>query len=263
MLQDIHEESAIQKYPIGIGIAYAGRVLHYAKFTHAVNNVGCYRLAVSTDQILQVNDRLSVAPAKIIGDKTVVVDVVSVGAPGGGMFQGGVVTLDELVGGSIEVWPVAGGNQFMYRKIVRNTAVSGGNITITVDKPFNFAIGVGSGVTIHPNIYRAVKSAVDAGLAGFQSAVGIPLIPITNGYFAWLITYGRCFVAPTGVWPGAAANFRDAYLHSDGCINSSLGETIGGGAANNSPQRVGYVVNAGNYGSAEIMLQLDPTTGVP
>lgn len=257
MLQDIHEQSAIQRYPIGQRYEYDGKVLHYAKLTHAVSNVGTYRLAVSTDQILQVNDRLSVAPAKVIGDTTVVVDVASVGAPGGGAFQGGAVTLNELIGGHIEIWPVAGGNQFMWRKIKANTAVSGGNITITVDKPFNFAVGIASQVTIHPNIYRAVKSAMDAGLAGFQSAVGLPLIPVTLNWFAWLITYGRCFVAPTGVWPGAAANYRDVYLHSDGCINSFSNE-IGAIAGNVSPQRVGYVVNAGNYGAAEIMLQLDP-----
>lgn len=261
MLQDIHEQSVIQRYPIGFGIGYDNCIFHYSKITHAIGNVGTYRLAVSTDQILQVNDRLSVAPAKIIGDKTIVVDVVSVAAPGGGMFQGGVVALDELIGGHIEIWPVAGGNQFMYRRIMHNTAVAGGSITITVDKPFNFAVGVGSQVTIHPNIYRAVKSAVDAGLAGYQSAVGVPVIPVTLNWFAWLKTYGPCFVAPTGVWPGAAANFRDVYLHSDGCINSFSNE-IGAIAGNVSPQRVGYILNAGNYGAANIMLQLDPSRGI-
>jgi len=258
MRQDIHQASAIPNYPIGMRLAVDDRVFHYCKATLAISNVGCYRLAVSVDQILQVNDRLSVAPAKVTGDTTIVVDVASVAAPGGGAFQGGVVAKDELVGGSIEIWPVAGGNQFMYRKIKANTAVSGGSIIITVDKPFNFAVGVASGVTIHPSIYRSVRSAFDAGMAGYVSAVCLPPVPVPLNNYFWGQTRGLCLVAPTGTWPGAAANFRDVYLHSDGCINSSLGETIGGGAANNSPQRVGYAVGAGNYGTAEIMLQLAP-----
>jgi hypothetical protein len=256
MLQDFHEQSAIQRYPVGLRYVYDNRVFHYAKFTNAVGNVGTYRLAVATDQILENNDRRSVAPAKVIGDKTVTIDVTVGFAPNFLAFQGGVVAANELIGGHVEIWPVAGGNQFMYRKIMANTAVSAGNITITVDKPFNFAVGIASQVTIHPNIYRAVKSAVDAGLAGFQSAVGLPIIPVTINYFAWLQTWGLCFVAPTGAWPGSAHDYRDVYLHSDGCIADFVTEYAAG--ANISPQRVGYVVNAGNYGAAEIMLQLDP-----
>lgn len=245
MLQDIHEESVIQRYPIGQRYAVDERVYHYAKAAHAIGNVGTYRLSVCTDQILAINDMLSVAPAAVVGDKEVTIAI--------GAFQGGVVAKNEFINGYAEIWPVAGGNQFMYRRILGNTAVSGGNITITVDKAFNFALGVGSQVTIHPSVYRAVKSAGDAGLVNYQVAVGLPTIPVTNAYYFWLQTYGPCFIAPTGTWPLGAANFVDVYMHSDGCINSSLGETIGTAV---SPQRVGYVLGAGNYGCANIMLQL-------
>jgi hypothetical protein len=259
MLQDIHEQSAIQRYPIGFKYPISDPVdlrgFHYSKSAHAIGNVGTYRLAVMTDQILENNDRRSVAPAAAAGDKTVKVDVTVGFAPNFLAFQGGVVAVDELIGGYVEIWPVAGGSQFMWRRIVHNTAVSGGNIIITVDKPFNFAVGIDSQVTIHPSIYRAVKSAGDAGLTNYQVAVGLPPIPVDNGNFFWLQTWGRCFVAPTGDWPLAIANFVDVYMHSDGCIHSSKGESIG---TSNSPQRVGYALGAGLYGSGEIMLQLDP-----
>ncbi len=247
MIQDIHEESVLQRYPIGQRYVIDNRVFHYFKAVHAIDNVGTYRLAVATDQVLAISDLLTVAPAAVVGDKQVKVAV--------GTFQAGVVAKDEFVNGYLEMWPVAGGNQFMHRRIVGNSAVSGGEFTIDLDKPLNFAVGVGSQVTIHPSIYRAVKSAGDAGLAGYQVAVGLPSIPVTINYFAWMQTWGPCFVAPTGTWPLGAANFIDVYMHSDGCINSSLGEVIG---TTVSPQRVGHVIGAGNYGCAEIMLELDP-----
>lgn len=246
MIQDIFEESDVQNYQLGQRYAVDRRVFHYSKAAHAISNVGAYRLAVSTDQILAVNDLLSVAPAAAEGDTEVTVAVST--------FQAGVVAKDELKDGYVEIWPVAGGNQFMWRRIKSNTVVSGGDITLTLDKPLNFDVGVGSQVTIHPNIYRAVKSAGDAGLVGYQVAVGLPPIPVTNGYFFWMQTRGPCFIAPTGTWPLGAANFVDVYMHSDGCINSSLGEVIG---TTVSPQRIGYVMGAGNYGCAEIMLQLE------
>jgi len=245
MLQDIHEQSLLQRYPIGQRYAVDERVYHYSKAALAIGNVGTYRLSVCTDQILALNDVLTVAPAAVVGDKAVTVAV--------GAFQGGVVAKNEFVNGYLEMWPVAGGNQFMYRRIMGNTAVAGGNITITVDKAFNFAVGVGSQVTIHPSVYRAVMSAFDAGLVGYQVAVGLPTIPVTNGYYFWNQTYGPCFIAPTGTWPLGAANFVDVYMHQDGCINSSLGEGIG---TTVSPQRVGYTLGAGNYGTGNVMLQL-------
>ncbi len=253
MLQDIHEISAVQRYPIGLKLAVDERALAYCKAYAALVHPCTYRLAVSADQILENNDRRSVAPAMSVGDKTVTVDVVAGFAPNFLAFQGGAVAVNELVNGFIEIWPVAGGS-FMWRRIKANTAVSGGKITITVDKAFNVAVGVASQVTIHPSVYRAVRMA--GTLAGYESAICLPVVPVTSGYYFWGQIRGKAFVAPTGTWPGGASAFRDVYFHSDGCINSFSNE-IGAVAGNASPQRVGFALGAGNYGTAEIMLQLD------
>lgn len=250
------EVSPVQNFTLGSRMVGDERTFHYSFAPVALVAPCTYRLHISADQILQVNDRLSVAPAVVALDTTIVVDIASVAPPGGGAFQAGTVAANELVGGFIEVWPVAGGARFMWRRIIANTAAVAGaptSITITVDRPFNLAAGIASGVTIHPSIYRNVRFPA---AAGFESAVGLPPVPVPINNYFWLQTYGRCFVSPTGAWPGSVANFRDVYFHSDGCINSSLGEGIGG--AGPSPQRVGYVVGAGNYGTAEIMLQLAP-----
>jgi hypothetical protein len=244
VIQDIHDISAIQRYPIGMKLTVDERTFAYCKAFAALVHPCTYRLAVSADQILAVNDLLSVGSAAV-GSKTITVAVAT--------FQGGVVVANELVGGFIEVWPVAGGG-FMWRRIKANTAVSGGNITITVDKAFNLVAGASSQVSIHPSVYRAVRMA--GTLAGYESAVCLPTVPVTSGSYFWGLVRGKAFVAPTGVWPGGASAFRDAYFHSDGCINSFSNE-IGAVAGNASPQRVGFALGAGNYGTAEIMLQLD------
>lgn len=244
--QDIFEQSATQKFVIGSPKVLDERVYRYTKAITALVAPCTYRLVVATDQILAISDLLSVAPAAPAGGVTINLAV--------GTFQGGVVAKDEFKSGWAEIWPVAGGNQFMWRRIVANSAVSAGNFSITVDKPLNLAVGVASLVVVHPSIYRAVKMATDAGLAGFQMAVGVPPIPVAINNYFWLQTWGPCVVGPTGAFPLSIADYVDVYLHSDGCIHSSKGEAIG---TNESPQRVGYVIGAGNYGTMSIMLQLE------
>ena len=242
------EESATPHFTIGSRMVVDERTFHYAHASAAIAlPTAAYRLAVSTDQILAINDLLSVG-ATLAGATQVVVTV--------GAFQGGVVTLNELVGGNVEIWPVAG-TGFMWRKITANTATAvGGDITITVDRPMENVVGNASQVSIHPSVYRNVQSAVTAGLVGFATAVGLPPRAVQNGYYFWLQTYGPCFIAPTGAWPLSAANRYDVYFHQDGTTADFNAEYAGG--ANPSPQRVGYVMGAGNYGCGQVMLQLCP-----
>jgi len=259
------EESAVQNFTLGSRMQVDERTYHYARAALAIVdtiNPGTLYLAVMTDQILAVNDLLSAAPARVVGDVTVVV------TNGGAGFQAGTVVADELVGGYVEIW--SGGNQMMWRRIIANTGqVAGvpGTITITVDRPFNHNVAVLSQVTVHPSIYRATMSFVDAGLADHCVAVGLPPIPVPINHYYWLQTWGPCFVGPTGlgVWPLAAAaagQFIDVYfsMNEGGSKSSLLANPLAGGpiATTESPQRIGYALGAGNYGSGEIMLQLAP-----
>jgi hypothetical protein len=242
------EETAIQNFTLGSRMQVDDRVYYYSRASAAIAlPTAAYRLAVSTDQILAINDLLSVG-ATLAGATQVVVTV--------GAFQGGVVAADELFGGYVEIWPVAG-TGFMWRKITANTGtVVGGNITITVDRPMENVVGAASQVSIHPSVYRNVQSAVTAGLVGFATVVGLPPRAVQNGYYFWLQTWGPCFIAPTGAWPLSAANRYDVYFHQDGTTADFNAEYAAG--ANPSPQRVGYVMGAGNYGCGQVMLQLCP-----
>ncbi len=244
--QDYDEVSATQNYTIGSRMAVDERVFHYSFAVAALVHPTTYRLAVSTDQILAVNDMLTPAGA-LAGATTIQVTI--------GAFQGGIVAVNEFVNGWAEMWPVAGG-AFMHRRIIGNTGtLVGGAITLTLDRPLNIAMGLGSQLTIHPNIYRNVDTAVHAALVGFAPAIGLPPVPVPINNYFWMQTYGPCFISPTGAWPLSVANFYDVYYHSDGCTNSANNEGIAGGG-NVSIQRIGHVYGSGAYGSGEVFLEL-------
>lgn len=245
--QKYDQVSATKNFTISSRMVVDERSYYYSQAVAALVAPCNYRLAVSTDQILAINDLLSAAPAVVAGGTTIVVTVAA--------FQAGVVTANELVGGFIEVWPVAGAARFMWRRITANTVAAAGVMTITVDRPFDLAAGLLSQVSIHPSIYRRVNSAGAAGLAGFAAAIGVPPVPVPINNFFWLQTYGPCLISPTGAWPLSVANFYDVYYHSGGETNSFNNEG-GAGGGNISIQRIGHVMGSGAYGSGAVFLEI-------
>ena len=260
--QDIYLATVAQNYAFGSRMVVDERTFRYCRAGGILGPTQTYRLSISADQCLQDNDRFPVAA--IAGDLVVVVDITAAGCPWGAFaFQGGTVGLNELAGGWLEIWTIAGGPPYMHRRIVGNTASIAGapaTITITLEQPLTWPINAGPAnwVSIQHNIYRNVQNPGLAGLVGFQSAVCLAPIEVANGRFFWGQTWGPCFVAPRGPgWPGGVVEFRDVYLWQDGTIVSSQALGIGVGA-DNSPMRVGYALPAGNYGTGMIMLQLAP-----
>lgn len=239
--QQYDEESAVQNFEIGSKMVVDERVYHYSKAVAALAYPTQFRLCVSIDQILAVNDMLSTTVTTVAGR----VVTLTVGA-----FQGGVVAANELVNGYVEC-NAAG--LYAWRKIIANTAAAAGVMTITVDRPFGAIFAIGSQFSIHPSLYRNVDTAVHAALVGFAPAIGLPPIPVTIDYYFWLQTYGPCFIGPTGAFPLSVANQYDVYYHQDGTTNSSLAEGI---AVQPSPQRIGHVMGSGNYGSGAVFLEI-------
>lgn len=244
--QDIYTASPTQNYALGSCMVADERTFHYCRAGAALQVITTTRrLHIAADQCLAINDRLATAISAILAT-TVTVAIAGFGA----------VALNELAGGWVEIWRVGGGYQ--HRRIVGNTASAGAaDVTVTLEHGLEFAVAVGDQITLQRNIYRNVQDPTAAGLAGFQTPVCLPPIWVPINNFFWGQTWGPCYVDPTGVWPGAVANFRDVYYHVNGEINSSQGEGIGAGV-NNSPMRVGYALPAGNYGTGMIMLQLAP-----
>jgi len=239
--QDYDEEDVTQNFTIGSRMQVDDRVFYYSECNGAIVYPNQYRLAVSTDQILAVNDLISTTATTVVG-RTVTLTV--------GAWQGGAVPVNDLAGGWVEC-NAAG--IYAWRRIVSNTVVAGGVITITVDRPFGAIFAIGSQFSVHKSPYKQVTDATTAALVGFAAAVGLPPIEVTNDYFFWLQTYGPCFIGPTGAFPLSVANQYDVYYHSDGTTQSSLGEGVGAVA---SPQRIGHVLGSGNYGSGAVFLEI-------
>lgn len=248
------EQSHVQNFTLGSRMMVDQRVYHYARAGHAIAEIDCMYLAIMTEEasMIFLNTAL---PAAAPGDTTLSVTV--------GAFQGSVVVANELIGGYVELWPPPG---FIleWRRIIANTASvpagAGGVFTITVDRPLRHAYPAATGLLIHPNIYRATMGQGDSIVpGGYAVAVGIPPIPVDNGHYYWLQTYGLAFLGPTGgAWALAPPNpfFADLYYFGGGYTGAfDAWQQVG---VTRSPQRVGYALGADDIGTGQIMLQLAP-----
>jgi len=252
--QEYDEVSAVQLYTLGARKQVDDRVYHYARAGAALVAPCTYRLAVNADlQSATTWGMALAAPGIAVGDRICNVTHANYGLP-----VATSVALNELVGGWIEIWGAA--NAFAWRRIVANSASVLGvpaTITITVDRPFNFLVAAGAGVVaLHRNIYYNVQQM--GALPTYQSANGVPPVPVANGSFFWLQTWGPCYIASQLGNPGAVADFRDVYAGAGGAL-LSLTDAYAA-AAHVSPQRVGYIMGMSTNGDGnnDVMLQLAP-----
>lgn len=132
------------------------------------------------------------------------------------------------------------------------------NQKITLLKPKKYAIVASDGIEIWCNPYSNIlKGHSDDGVYdSFETFMGVPPIPVQNGYYFWLQTAGPVFITPDG-WgancPGYTANSREAVAGiAYGNMNSAL--VLGAGY-----QRIGTVlsVTTGTDADALINLNLD------
>jgi len=251
--QEYDETSVTQNYHIGSKRIVDDRIFHYSRAGAALIAPCTYRLQVNGDIQSPTTWGLALAAPIVAGDVTVVVTH--------GAYQAGTVGLDELVGGWIEVWGAA--DAFMWRRIIGNTASAAGvpaTITITVDRPFNVGVIVaGNSVALHhSSYYNVVMGGSVPAIVTFESAVGLTPVPVDNGRYFWLQTYGPCFIASQLGNPGAVLGFRDVYYGAAGTL-LSFNQAYAAGA-NVSPQRIGYISGASTNadGNNDVMLQLAP-----
>ena len=243
--QGVREQSAIQNYKIGSRRDYRGWVLHYGRVSVAIPSItGKYRLAGSLTPILAANEIL-LTVAAAAGQKLVTIpDAVH----GENYYQNG----------TIECWPTGGGT-FEFHRIMSSTASNRVTVTLTLEDNLDNALAIGDMVAPMPSPYYAV-GPMGAVYAGRQQAIGLPLIPVTENYYAWFITYGEVFLScQGGGWPEDAVSCMDVFAWQDGTV-AHLGAWGAGtyDGAGTSPQRVGYALYSGDYGTGRIMLQLDP-----
>jgi len=250
--QSVHEVSTIQNFIVGSERSDRGRKFRYS-FTVAALT-GLDRLVINTNYAPGVTGHLNEdgfegaggvnAYAAPIGQNYI--DIKDTALRAKNWYQGGMV----IVYGTLI---------FHQHYIVASDAGNGTYVRLYLDHPITTeAITAGMGVTAYRSRYSAVGLAGSV-QTGFESFVGLPLIPAPISNYFWLQTGGPACVTPTGVtWPGSAVNLRDIYANpADGTIqpptlsDPSLGY-----------QRIGTLIEvtggtAGDYGDLWIDLQLD------
>jgi len=243
--QGVREESAIQNYKIGARRRYRNWTFHYAGASVAIPSVsGKFRLAGALTPMLAANEIL-LTVAAAAGQKLVVIpDAAS--------------PLNYYQGGTIECWPSVAGT-FEFHRIMSSTVSDGVNVVLTLEDNLDNALAIGDMVAPMPSPYYAV-GPMGAAYAGRQQAIGLPLIPVTVNNYAWFITYGEVFLSCQAAgWPEDAGFCMDVFAWQDGTIAHLAAWGAGTyDGAGTSPQRVGYGLYSGDYGTGRVMLQLDP-----
>lgn len=231
----IYEESAIQKYPLGTKLVEdtlgGMRVFRYAKAGGTISLA--HRCVCNPNQTEATNDYTTQA-AMVVGDVTVEINDT----------DDTNHTVNFWAGGWCELWV---SSRVVLLPIKSSTASDGSTCTITFAYPVPIAAAASSQATCHANPFQGVKAMPVT--SGYDSAVGVPVIPMTSAYYGWVQTWGPVFISPTGDWALATSNYKDVYLHSDGTYTLSTATRA---------QRLGYAYPSGNYGTGLIMLQLQP-----
>lgn len=249
MLQEILEQSVTQRYPIGMRFQRGSQLYRYSQAAEGLAALA--RLLINSNFAPGVTghanedgfegDLYANAP---IGQRYV--DIADTAGRAANFYEGG-----HLVIYSTTI--------FHQHYIVRSEAGDGNKVRCWLSEPIAIEDAeVGDGVTAYRSPYSAVAHATKAQV-GFESFVGLNLIPVTNAYYFWLLTAGPVCVTPTGVtWPGSAAHLRDIYANeADGTIQPPTVSDPSSGY-----QRIGYLLSAtggtgSDYGDLWIMLQLD------
>ena len=238
--QGVYEQSAAQNFKLGASRKVKGGwMLHYCRAKNAITLP--YRLAGNLSQVLAANELILTAGAAAGQKRVSIPDTTS--------------PVNFYAGGKIECWPAGG--TFEFHRIAASSASDGTNVVLTLEDPLITALAVGDMVLPTPSIYYAT-GPMGVEKQQFETAVAMPLIPVTAGYFYWGITWGPVFLSMQGgQWPGHAVEEKDVYCWMDG--TGAVADAFGGIAAGTSaPQRVGYGLPSGDYGSGLIMLQLSP-----
>lgn len=132
--------------------------------------------------------------------------------------------------------------------------------TVQLHKPKKYAKLSGDGIEIWCNPYSNILKghSADGVYDSFETFMGVPEIPVQNGFYFWLQTAGPCFITPDG-WgancPGYTANSREAVSGlAFGNMNSAL--VLGAGY-----QRIGTVLSVTTSTDADALINLDLDLG--
>jgi hypothetical protein len=244
--QSIYEDSTTQKFELGSKREEYERTFRYTKAGAAL--AGLARLLCNPNYVPGATGHEDVDgfegvlnAAASIGD--LYVDLADTTVRAANYYQGGWIF-------------IYGTTVFHQYRCVKSDAGTGVYVRCYLDKAvYEEDITVAMGVTPYLSPYSAVKQ-VGATNAGFESAVGLNLVPVASASYFWMLTRGPCIVTPTGgTWPGSAANLRAVYMNNaDGTLQPGTVSDPSAGY-----QYIGYLLGTtiNTYGDLHIMLELE------
>lgn len=253
--QSVHEQSEIQRYPLGTLYEAFGKKWRYCKAFNG-NITPAHRGCPSANEV-----PWSAAWA-------------AVGAGGEGFGAGATTAtgfkgedwfilalgakddvarvVDQLQGGLITLYrPAPRDNEIFQFRIIGNdapyqTTLANDTMKIYVDPPLlEDYVAVPCDGNQSP--YRGIMPPVTMGTS--RSILVVPEIIVTSHYYFWGQTRGPCFVTPSVGWSGA--NTRECRFHTNGTILGVAEGDVG-------YQRAGYLLYDNvNTDDAHIMLMLE------
>ena len=256
MKQDIHEMSAIQRYPIGFRYPKNNpldlRSWHYGKAGALLTSVtGAFNVVPQL-----VAGRRAIAIAAEQGDYQLTITLVAAD----GILENGVIAEDELQGGYICIFTPAP-MQAIQRMIVANTAqavVGGGPMTVSLDKPLSQDIDI---LNFGAEAMASPYMKVETGTHQLCSVVGIPTVPATLAEpYLWLQTWGPLWITPTGLYEGLGNANRVVVFQQNGTIVDRENATVPPHGSEKM-QHAGFVLcnlATGAPGAPFIFLEITP-----
>jgi len=257
-LQDIHEESATQKYSIGTRMVMDDRVFRYCYAKGALNAFKggaadvMPREGAGDAVAYEVGDTVVSIPMNQYGDDYTAEKVA--GYWDEGYYWSGVSTPTVGMLHRIKSSAVAAAG---------TTVLTGGFVQATLYEALKYAIPSATWQTSWVNPYKVIKAKA----SGRQSIICQPLRNITAERYFWGQTWGPCFGQQHATKLGLADGDRMCYYKSDGSLCSSKDVTYTSGAVHE--QCAGFLItctrawtNMGNVAEAGgdqfYMLQLSP-----
>lgn len=255
--QDVHEESATQKYTIGTRWAIDDRVFRYCQAKEALDPLLGGRADVmpregNMDGVAYVvGDTVLTVPMNDNGPDYVAEQVAGYWDEGYIWIQSAIMQMHRIKSSAAAT------------TTGRTTSITGGYVDVTLYEAITSAIAASTWQTAWVNPYKVCKHEH----SGKMSVVCQPLLSVTVDYYFWGQTWGPCFGVLNGAAIGRISNDRSVYYTSDGSLQAGGTQAESTGGAHK--QRAGFVItnteawtNAGD--SAELggdqfyMLQLSP-----
>ena len=239
-IPDPYDESTSQGYPIATKFVDFDRVFKYGLSTSALNEGwgAMTKLDEKETGTLDANVAAGGRSFTVTGVAAFVVNY----------YSGGWIMLKE-------------GDGYMYR-IESNTVNSAtDSVTVVIEKPDGVTVALTTSATfiLFQNEYRDLvkASTVTGGAAGNSSFVGVPISPITSGYYHWTQTDGVAWVAAAGSY-GSTTHQRGFFFWTDGSLAlDSSGES--GQYAGHSLPFTNVAGSSANYVGGNIHLNLQLT----